>query len=54
MDTKVTITTAESRVLSGRLFQPGAPEPDAPAVVVHPATGVHMGLYVKFTEFLAG
>lgn len=54
MDTKVTITTAESRVLSGRLFQPGAPEPDAPAVVVHPATGVHMGLYVKFAEFLVG
>lgn len=47
------LPTADGRHLSGQLYAPDASSEDLPAVVIHPATGVHMGLYSKFADYLA-
>lgn len=50
MDT--TIRTSDKRELSAELFLPEQEDRSLPAVVIHPATGVHKGLYVSFATYL--
>ncbi|MEK0372687.1 alpha/beta fold hydrolase [Corynebacterium mastitidis] len=47
------IPTSDDRELSARLFLPGRENPSLPAVVIHPATGVHKGLYSACAQHLA-
>lgn len=53
MHSDITFPTSDGRQINGQLYRPAELTDDQPAVVIHPATGVHMGLYAKFAEYLA-
>lgn len=53
MHSDITFPTSDGRHLGGQLYRPAELIEEKPAVIIHPATGVHMGLYAKFAEYLA-
>ncbi|MDP9852709.1 alpha/beta hydrolase family protein [Corynebacterium lowii] len=50
---RASIPTSDNRELSAQLFLPEHEDTTLPAVVIHPATGVHKGLYAACAQYLA-
>lgn len=50
---RLTFQTSDNRKLSAQLVLPKEDNADLPVVVLHPATGVHMGLYLGLSKYLA-